>query len=254
MKTSVVLNNEAQIVKNVYVSHDYNFNTIDGNRNINQLHVQRLKRSMSEKQLISPIIVNENNEIIDGQHRVVALRELGLPVYYIVCPGYSLPEVQRLNREFRAWNVDDFLDGYINFGKESYIEVKKFKERHGWSSTKLVITLLNRNQREDDVVSDFKRGNYNIEDLDWATEFVCAIEVFQKYFPEYKTSYFVKAFRLLYECPGYNHKTMEKKLKYQSGKIERQNSIEQYALMLTEIYNFRQPSRKRIYYLDGRVA
>ena len=44
---------------------------------------------MTEKLLMCPIIVNENYEIIDGQHRYSASKELGLPIRYIVGEGYG---------------------------------------------------------------------------------------------------------------------------------------------------------------------
>ena len=46
------------------------FTTIGGNRPLNELHLNRLKKSMEEELLISPIIVNEKHEVIDGQHRL----------------------------------------------------------------------------------------------------------------------------------------------------------------------------------------
>jgi len=242
------------VVQNVYVSSDYDlFKTIDGNRNLNVLHVERLKRSMDDDYLVSPIVVNENYEIIDGQHRFEAAKELGNPIYFIVCPGYGLPEVQRLNLVFRAWTVDDFLDGYVNLGKTDYINVRVFKERHSMSSTKLAIILLCKDQRDDDVVADFKRGTYKIKSEQWADEFLSALEVFRKYFYDYRTTNFVKAFRLLYECPKYKHDVMVKKLAYQSGLFEKRTTIQQYAMLLTEIYNARLPIKNRIYYLDGVV-
>jgi len=244
----------AQNVQPVFVVYDYDvFKTTEGNRNINRLHVERLKKSMSEYYLVSPIIVNENYEIIDGQHRFVAAKELGLPIYFICNHGYGLPEVQRLNQVFRAWSVDDFLEGYANLGKEDYIMVIKFKERHNLTSTKLSIILLDKDRRDDDVVADFKRGTFKIVNEEWASSFLVALEAFQRYFVDYKTTNFVKAFRLLYECPKYNHDLMKKKLEYQSGLFEKRNTIQQYAQLLTEIYNTRLPTNKRIYYLDGTV-
>ena len=66
------------------------FKPIDGNRNKNLLHINRLKKSISENYLFTVIIVNENYEIIDGQHRFECIKELELPLYYITCKGYGL--------------------------------------------------------------------------------------------------------------------------------------------------------------------
>ncbi len=243
-----------QETQSVYVTYDYGlFKTISGNRNLNELHVERLKRSMAKQYLVSPIIVNERFYIIDGQHRFEAVKTLGLPVYYIVGKGYGLHEVQQLNLVFRAWSVDDFLDGYVNLGKQDYIDVKIFKERHNMTSTKLAILLLCKDQRDEDVVADFKRGTYKIQNQQWADDFLVALEAFQKHLNEYRTTNFVKAFKLLYECPKYSHETMKKKLTYQGGLFEKRTTIQQYAVLLTDIYNTRLPMKSKIYYLDGTV-
>ena len=64
----------------VQQTKDYDLlKNIDGNRSINQLHVKRLSNSMMNKHLISPIIVNEKYQIIDGQHRFEASKILTYP-------------------------------------------------------------------------------------------------------------------------------------------------------------------------------
>ena len=82
----------------VHTTEDYfMFKPIDGNRNKNLLHINRLKKSMAENYLFTVIIVNEKYEIIDGQHRFHVIEELKLPLNYIVCKGYALEEVHILN-------------------------------------------------------------------------------------------------------------------------------------------------------------
>ena len=81
----------------VYQSVNYaQFQPIDGNRTILQHHLKRLKKSMEENFLISPILVNEKMEIIDGQHRFEAAKSLGLPIYFFIVQGYGLSEVLKI--------------------------------------------------------------------------------------------------------------------------------------------------------------
>ena len=56
------------------------FKKIKGNRKINFKNLGKIINSMSKKQLVIPILVNEKFEVIDGQHRLQACIELGLPV------------------------------------------------------------------------------------------------------------------------------------------------------------------------------
>ena len=57
-------------VNQVLQTNDYDiFQHIDGNRNVNKLHLKRLKESIHEEYIPVPIVVNSKYQIIDGQHR-----------------------------------------------------------------------------------------------------------------------------------------------------------------------------------------
>ena len=63
-------------VNQVLMTNDYSmFESMSGNRDVNDLHIKRLKESMQEKYISVPIIVNEKNQIIDGQHRFQSAKE-----------------------------------------------------------------------------------------------------------------------------------------------------------------------------------
>ena len=55
-------------VNQVLKTNDYSmFKHMNGNRNINKLHLKRLTESMSEKYIEVPIIVNSNNTKIKNE-------------------------------------------------------------------------------------------------------------------------------------------------------------------------------------------
>ena len=49
---------------------------------LNRQHIEKLKKSIKNKGLINPIMVNQKLEIIDGRHRLKACEELGVAVKY----------------------------------------------------------------------------------------------------------------------------------------------------------------------------
>ena len=58
------------------------FKILEGNRNINLANVERLVKSIEENGFLQmPIIVNENYEVIDGQHRLMAAKKLNSIIY-----------------------------------------------------------------------------------------------------------------------------------------------------------------------------
>ena len=75
---------------------------------------------------MSPIIVNERFEIIDGQHRFNAIKALNLPVNFIVVEGYGLREVQLLNTNMSNWKKIDYLNAFCDLGYPEYLKMRQF--------------------------------------------------------------------------------------------------------------------------------
>ena len=56
------------------------FKFVESNRDINDNNVNKIEQSILEIGIQVPIVVNDNYEIIEGQHRFVALRRNKLVV------------------------------------------------------------------------------------------------------------------------------------------------------------------------------
>lgn len=70
--------------------------------------------------IISPLIVNEKMEVIDGQNRLAALESLGLPVHYIVEPGLGIEACRQLNIGQTNWTTEDYVYSYAEIGDPNY--------------------------------------------------------------------------------------------------------------------------------------
>ena len=74
-------------VNEVFQTKNYEmFKFRNDNRSIRQYHVQELVNKMKEKGWIqgSYAVINEKNEVIDGQHRILAARTIGIPVSFTI--------------------------------------------------------------------------------------------------------------------------------------------------------------------------
>lgn len=89
------------------------FKLLDLNRNLNRRHINELKDSISKNGYLmsNPIIVNPDMEIIDGQHRFMALKEQGLDVPYIVLDK-DYDTIIDLNTTQRKWAINDYINYY----------------------------------------------------------------------------------------------------------------------------------------------
>ena len=86
--------------------------------------------------------MNENYEIIDGQHRFNACKLLNAPIYFIIVSGYTQKELQALNQSTFAWTYENYLDYYSSIGSEEYRAFKDFKCKYFGSKTGISAALL----------------------------------------------------------------------------------------------------------------
>jgi hypothetical protein len=151
---------------------DYSqFKTKKGNRHIYMPTVNRLVESIKEMDLthVAPIIVNRDMEIIDGQHRLAALKKLKKPVYYVVQEPSSLREIQLLNSAGKRWSPKDFINSYIVLGNKNYEILRDFMEKYKFPF-RFTMELLTGNKSTNQVVTKlFQTGKFEVLDLEDAT-------------------------------------------------------------------------------------
>lgn len=109
-------------VATVYRTEDLSiFKTLKGNREVKENRKQTLVESIDKHGYITnPIIVNERFEVIDGQGRLAACKELGSPIDYVIVPNIGIEECMVLNMNMKNWLTIDFIDSYAKQGKEDY--------------------------------------------------------------------------------------------------------------------------------------
>lgn len=124
---------ENPMIPEYRTTSNYNqFKNFDGNRATDQNHIDELIRSIknSNKLHLHPIIVDQNKNIIDGQHRLAAARELKLPIYYIVDVDAEKSDIPILNTNRRNWLLTDYISFYQESGLEDYIFIQNIREKH----------------------------------------------------------------------------------------------------------------------------
>ena len=224
----------------IFITRDYEqFKFIKENRKINPRNYAKLIVSMKEEQLIIPILVNERMEIIDGQHRYTVCKELGLPIYFYVIPGYGIEAVKRANIVGRTWTMADFLNMHVEENKESYMEFKQIVKNYDINISDLLkLFSLFQDKNQKIVRKNFEEGILDLYGKDKVLEFLTSLDDFM-FFESYKTKQFVGAFIKLYFQPNYNHQKMKERLKTRKDKFENKRSIGDYLIMLTkDVYSF----------------
>jgi hypothetical protein len=244
--------NELLMDLRVHVTTEYsNFSFIDGNRVVNKANLKKLLESMSEEQLIIPIIVNEKFQIIDGQHRFIAAKELNKPVFYIVNYGYGIEQVKRANTVGTNWTNEDFLKTYVAEYDENYIKINELRKEKGLQiSSILKITAAFQGQGYPLILNRFQNGELQVNrNNEWSgiLHFCKQLELFSDY-RNYKTNSFINAFLKLYHYEDYDPSIMERQAKWIVNFQPNSNTCESILdEFCRSVYSYRL-SRNKIYY------
>ena len=135
---------ETQVSGLIFTTTDYDiFNFLTGNRTINANNVKKLKESINENgyKKSQPIIVNQDFEIIEGQHRFVACEELKLPIYFTIEreDEDSIKLTQDLNKNQKNWGLIDYIKSYVDRGYQDYINFLRFVEDRNLNVTTAIV-------------------------------------------------------------------------------------------------------------------
>lgn len=112
-------------------SKDYDlFRFYDENRKINRKKVDEYKKSIKEKGLKQPINVKFKNGfyyITDGQHRFIALLELGYYIIFIIDydKNYSSEDIVEINSNRSNTQTKDWIHYYATLKYPEYVKLKE---------------------------------------------------------------------------------------------------------------------------------
>lgn len=225
---------------------DYDkFKTIEGNRDVIKAHVKKVTAALSKENLNNymPILVNSKMEVIDGQHRLEALRELGMPVNYIVIDGADLATVQMLNSSAKSWSLNDYVQSFIKRGNENYMILDDFRRRYNLPLMVCVTLLTGSNSRKGpEVVRD---GSFEVKSQSQAEAIATYISEMKKYVDPLvlRDRDFLSAYIKTIKS-NVNRKQLVHKLKLFGFSLKRQISVTDYQRELERVYNFRSKGDK----------
>lgn len=131
------------------------FKDLAGNRSVDPARVSKIKKSILKNGwFTNPILVNEKMEIIDGQGRFAALKELNMPIEYIVEKGIGIECCINMNTAQTNWKIMDYIGSYAERGNENYQRLVMLMEEFPGFGIHTYATALYQQYRFDfDIIS-----------------------------------------------------------------------------------------------------
>lgn len=166
---------------------DYSlFKTIKGNREVTMGHILRLKRNIEKHNMLAdqPILVNSKMEVIDGQHRLEAAKQLGVPIFWKQGDAEDIRDTQLLNSATRPWASQDYLNSYISAGNKHYKELQEFVNHYHLPISFSAALLSGTVSLRGPFYDKFKSGDFVVEDRDFAKDIAEKVVALRRYCEE----------------------------------------------------------------------
>lgn len=228
------------------------FKKLEGNRATTVARVNKIKKSiMTVGYITSPILVNENMEIIDGQGRFEALKELRLPVEYIVQKGLNVKECIAMNIYQTNWKVIDYIKSYAAKGNPDYLRLTSLMTEFPLvATTEIMAIALFELGRFDPL--KVREGNLEIseEQYEEAREKLKFIyPIAEKYKSITRIRLILNAMLYCLYIPGIDKYRLKTKVIsiLETGKIPPIPTVDEAMQLMEEIYN--RNSKRETFYI-----
>lgn len=198
-----------EVVGQIYSTKNYaKFHRLQNNRIVTNDRKNKLKSSLLRGEILCPIIVNEKFEIIDGQGRYEARKELGLPIVYVVDPKAGYEDCMRMNSTNNPWKIADYVDSYAAAGNENYKRVIIAHKKTGLSFS----SILHRRWGAHYGQVVMEGGlTFTEEDLEKVVKSAAMVDevsnalLLQK---KRRTQVYIRALFRIFDVDGYDHNRM----------------------------------------------
>lgn len=230
---------------------DYDiFNTLVGNRKValDPGHLKKMKASISaDNQLnIHPIAVNKDFEVIDGQFRLEAARQLGVPIFYIKSDTVSDMHIITCNSNQKAWNVENYISFFETREQiPDYLLIKNMLKQASLQPKSLLSLMLGRVSAP--TVLLLKCGKFRFPKSDEPKKIFDQYLIFIDYCKKhritpigmFKSNSFTSAFHLLMKTSGFDDKIFYEKMDLRWFELKPQPNSADWYKLLVGIYNYR---------------
>ena len=228
-------------MNNCFVTKNYNlFKKTKGNRPINALHVDRIKKAIAHKDLKLPIFVTKKMDIRDGHHTYQARKDLGLEIYYIVMESDLPFDMALLNANRKGWTYNDHLNFFCTYQKKDYMIFKSKIKQYKMPIQEALTIFEGIGFLNIDIVNDFKEGRFKIKpgklaEFDRiAAEMTYINGVLDR--DKLKRG-FIRAYLISDKCPNWSFSRFKAAIKSKGAKLLGAVSTEDYVNQFQNIFN-----------------
>lgn len=219
------------------------FKLLSTNREVNMSHVRSLMKEFEDFgniTQVSPVLVTPRMEVIDGQHRLEAAKQLGLPVFYKAIEHLTIKDARRMNIAQKSWRSQDYLMSYVNEGKKAYHKLLMLVEEYGdygFGYTTLQLYALGSYYGAKGYNAMFRGGDFPDFDLGEARQRLDMLAELTDLAPDFKIKSLAVAILDIMSSEHYDHQRMVRKVSRNKGEVRAYANVVDNKRMLENLYN-----------------
>lgn len=216
---------------------------------IEEINLKKIVASIRKRNLLRfrPILVDKEMRIIDGQHRLEAAKELGVPIYYQVDENINAEDMIQLNLAGRNWKAIHFVDYYASQGIYDYIKLKDFARELGLNVREAYELFSGQGGMQE---KEIRLGKFKIPEDEELKIIKESIQKYRKFIefiasrrPDLKANfnsrYCKKAFIKICQLKSFDFDVFTKKLNYKFDILHPCAKITQFMTLFINIYNWK---------------
>jgi ParB-like chromosome segregation protein Spo0J len=234
-----------------HVTTDYDqFTFKETNRKVTQGGVEAMIKTIKahNKLHLNPIHVDTQMRVVNGQHRYLAAKALGLPLYYYIEDATD-QEMLAISGTQKSLTLRDYLDSYVMQGKAEYIKVRDFIDKHKVVLGSAISLLSGRNTIPNSELMDmFKAGTFKVRSIEHAERLLAIREVVHEVGKDfYGSRSFTNAIAKIASLPNFDEDRMTEKIKARGhGELHQAPTTELYVGQLLNLYNKNLPKQNHL--------
>ncbi len=251
-------------LQTVQTTNDWaRFKIMHGNRQLHEGNVQAIMNQISAHGQRQPIVINERNEVIDGQHRLAACKRLNTPVKFIVDVGATIDHVISTNIVGKKWTLLDYINRYVSEGSKDYLQLQQFimkAKEHGIGAS-CALQLVRDGHRDvryymyDDgkirlhhgrtkqerlygVGNDINLGKFKMPDIKKIDKRLESVLQFRS-FAFYRHARFIQALLQVMRIEDFDLKRLVRQAEKYPSRFTNEPDTESFVRMFESVYNYR---------------
>lgn len=219
-------------------------------------HIQKLVKMIEVRNMLAlrPILVNAEMEIIDGQHRLMAAKQLGVEIYYELSKEMTLHDVILMNTS-KQWGIQDYMNFFCKNKYPEYLALADFIKANN-ISLRLGISMAMSITRQ--VQEKFRLGEFKFSvdqcskevEIIWDTiSYIKKINGFSAYTTSVK---FWQAMMMLTQDGNFDVDKWHENLAKFITRVKPQPNMKSYLKLFIQIHNWN--NAKKIFFDDSEIA